>query len=234
MIIFINAMSARSGGGQTYLVNLLNGFLSEKHNKIFIIAPKSLNIPKDKNNIIKIQVSEIIVNNPFLRLFWEVLLLPFVLIRIRPDVVFYPGGVISGYVPKRCKTVVTFQNILPFDKRQCQKYGFGYMRLRNRILKSKMSSSMKKADLVIFISRYAQHVIEDIYMIGTSKSVVIYHGIDPYFKSRPPALSSNLPYISKDKYILYVSTIVVYKSQIEVVQAYAILKKRKKISQKLI
>ena len=134
MKIMINALSARQGGGQTYLNHLLENFSSESKNKIFIIAPESLKIPLNRSNIERIKLSNNLINNPFLRVLWERFMFPKLLKKLEIDVLFCPGGPVTGGVPKNCKIVITFQNMLPFAVPQRQKYPIGYMRFRNWIL----------------------------------------------------------------------------------------------------
>ena len=45
MKIVINALSARRGGGQTYLTNLLQNMNGFNGDKIFVLSPDSLQIP---------------------------------------------------------------------------------------------------------------------------------------------------------------------------------------------
>ena len=45
MKIVINALSARRGGGQTYLLNLLKNIDSYSGKNIYVLAPDSLQIP---------------------------------------------------------------------------------------------------------------------------------------------------------------------------------------------
>ncbi len=236
MKIFINALSARQGGGQTYLKNLLDRY-PENQNKLFIIAPDSLDIPP-RSNIEKIKIPQIIVTNPFIRSAWEFFILPTLLKFLKVNVLFCPGGSISGRVPKSCKIVTTFQNMMPFDHEQRKKYPLGYMRLRNWLLERKLLQSMMDSDLVIFISNFAKSVIRERSKNRIKKSVMIPHGINPLFKkvdNQTLGLPAGLPRDLYDEgYLLYVSILDVYKSQIEVVEAYALLKKRRPQTPKLI
>ena len=64
-------------------------------------------------------------------------------------------------------------------------------------------------------------------------SVTIPHGVDPKFRRES---NKNLicPDQFPDEYFLYVSTLDVYKAQVEVVKAYSLLKSRKSKIPKLI
>ncbi len=233
MKIFINALSARRGGGQTYIQHILDNYPESIENEVIIISPNSLCIPLNQKNIKRIKIPSLIVTSPLLRYIWEVIFLPRLLNSLKIDVLFCPGGSFSGQLPKNCKLVTTFQNMMPFDIEQRLKYPFGYMRVRNWMLERKLLNSMLKSDLVIFISDYAKSIIEKKTKNKIINSVTISHGVDPIFIRKS---GNNLPFPNNfpKEFLLYVSTIDVYKAQVEVVKSYSLLKARKANIPKLI
>lgn len=231
--ILINAFSARQGGGQTYLINLLQHRPAGSDIEIFLLAPPSLKLPDGIQGVSRLQ-TDFPVENPFLRALWEKFWLPVLLRRLKVDVFFCPGGTVGAQAPRSCKTVTMFRNMLPFDLKQRKKYPLGYDRLRNWLLNKSLLRSMLNADLVIFISEYAQSVIEKIAHGPLKKSVVIYHGINPSFRVQPGEKLPRPEWLPTTGYFLYVSTLDVYKAQIEVVQAYAILKNKRQTAEKLL
>lgn len=233
MRIFINALSARRGGGKNYVQYLLDNYPSSFGNEIVLVAPDELSIPIGRNNITRLNINQLIYKNPFFRRFWEFFLLPKLLIKMKVDVLFCPGGLFGGRVPRNCKLVTTFQNMMPFDLEQRAKYPLGYMRFRNWILEKQLLKTMINSDLVIFISDYAKSFIIKKSKNLIYKSVVIPHGVDPIF-IRNPNKKLILPSGFPKEYILYISTIEFYKAQIEVIESYAILKKRNKNIPKMI
>src|SRR5687768_17611764 len=104
MRVLINAFSARIGGGQTYLRYLLQFLPTDSAIEIFILAPESLELPKDRPNITRLRVHWP-VENPYLRAIWERLRLPRLLTEIKADILFCPGGVVATRPPKGCRTV---------------------------------------------------------------------------------------------------------------------------------
>lgn len=232
--IFINAISARRGGGQTYLINLLKYIPSEYNNiDIFLLVPDSLELPTDYPNLTRVHVN-FPVENPFSRAIWEKLFLPKMLRQMGIDILFCPGGVIGTTPPPGCKTVTMFRNMIPFDLKVRRMYPLGYMRVRNWILEKIMSQSMMRADLVIFISEFAKNVIESYTKNSIKKSVVIPHGINSHFRNTE---NNTLPvpdWLPKEGYLLYVSIFDVYKAQIEVVRSYALLKQGRNTLEKLV
>ena len=182
MKILINGLSARRGGGQTYLYHILEKLTNNNKIKIIILSPNSFKVPKNKRNIISINSHYILVNYPIIRILWEYFCLPKILEKIGANVIFCPGGTIWGNIPESCKVVTTFQNMIPFDLKQRYKYPLGYMRFRNWALKIMLLRSMEKSDLVIFISKYAKFVVENKFSATIRHSKVIYHGVNPIFR----------------------------------------------------
>lgn len=207
-------MSARLGGGQTYINNLIENIPHNEALKVVIYAPTSLAIPESPL-VTKICV-DIAVKNPLFRFIWERLYLPLALRNSKADVLFCPGGTLNTRVPKNCKTITMFRNMIPFDMRVRNSIPYGFQRVRNWLLYKVMLNSMRRADLTIFISKYAQSVIEGISKVN--KSVIIPHGINELFRIS----GSSTPNIAPDSnYILYVSRFDVYKHHYEVIQGYS-------------
>ena len=234
MKILINALSARRGGGQTYIQNLLENFPKNSVDEVVILAPQALKLSSKSFNVIRINASEAIVENPLFRALWELFFLPRLLKKNSSDVLFCPGGSVSGNIPKNCRVVTTFQNMLPFDLIQRKKYPLGYMRFRNWYLRKKLLKSMTKSDLVIFISKYAKSFIEVECGLRLKNTVIIPHGIDPIFKRDLQLELLRPSWLPDSEYLLYVSILDVYKAQLEVIESYNLLKKEGKIDKKLV
>ena len=106
----INAFSARQGGGQTYLINLLKFLPVESNAEVFVLAPQSLKLPELRSNVKRLHINWP-VENPFVRAIWERFQLSKLLREIRADILFCPGGVVGARAPKGCKTVTMFRNM---------------------------------------------------------------------------------------------------------------------------
>lgn len=232
MKIVINALSARRGGGQTYLLNLLQNLNDFNGDKIFVLASESLQIPSNPK-IERIRVKWQ-TENQLLRTVWERFFLPGLLKKKHADILFCPGGLINTPVSKDYKTVTMFRNMIPFDRVQRAKYPYGLMRIRNWILEHIMLKSMLKADLVIFISDFARQLINNRTVYKLKKAVTIPHGISDQFKISNNQIPNRPQWLPEEEYLLYVSIFDVYKNQLEVVKAYHLLKKRRKTTEKLV
>jgi glycosyltransferase involved in cell wall biosynthesis len=228
--VLVNALSAKLGGGQTYLINLFDCLPDDASLEIFVLAPNSLKISTNRKNIRRIQLNSI-GENPFIRAVWERIYLPKFVRKLKADVLFCPGGIIGATVPSGCKSVTMFRNMIPFDQVQRLKYPLGYMRMRNWLLARLMTRSMAKADYVICISEFARRVAEENVAGLSGKTVVIPHGINPIFRVQQHSRPEWLP---PADYILYVSILDVYKAQLEVVRAFALVKRKRRTSEKLI
>lgn len=223
MRIFINALSARLGGGQTYLLNLLMHIPQEKNWQIFVLVQSSFVLNKLPQNVVRLEQS---LENPLKRAVWEEVNLPALLRQHDIELFFSPGGLLPRSLPSNMLTAVTFQNMLPFDHEQRKKYPFGYRWIRDCLLERGLSSSMRRADLVIFISEFASKFIKHELGEMQGTSVVIPHGIDPSFRA---CLERPLPrptWLPEGDYFLYVSFIDHYKAQLEVVQGFDLYRRQ--------
>lgn len=218
---------------QTYLINLLRFLPEDAPADIFVLSLDSLPLPTDRENIQRIPV-DWPVENPFVRAVWERIHLPKLLRQIGADILFCPGGIIGASVPPGCKSVVMFRNMLPFDLVHRRRYPLGYMRMRHWILERVLQKSMLQADLVIFISEFARKVIESRAGGPMKNSVVIPHGINPCFRNGEAWNPRRPDWLRPEGYLLYVSKLDFYKAQVEVVQAYAVLKQSRPTREKLV
>lgn len=216
MKIVINALSARLGGGQTYLKNLLAHLPQAQDVEVLVYAPASLALPEDGR--IRRCTPAWPTRNPLLRTLWEKVALPRVLARERARILFCPGGVLATEAPAGCKTVTMFRNMIPFDPEAMKRVAPGLQRLRNTILRRVMLRSMEQADLTIFISDHARRVIES--LVRVRNSVTIPHGIGAAFRTHGRVLARPA-WLPAGDYLLYVSRFDVYKHQFEVASAFA-------------
>jgi len=216
MKIVVNAFSARLGGGQTYLRNLLAHLPDCEGLEVLVYAPTSLELPCHPR--LRRGHTRWPTENPLTRAVWERLILPVVLRRERADALFCPGGVVTTKAPKGCRVVTMFRNMIPFDQRVRDSIPWGRQRVRNWLLQRVMLSSMASADLTIFISEYARGIIERLRRI--KNPVTIPHGISHVFRTHGQEVARPA-FLPRREYLLYVSRFDVYKHHYEVVSAYA-------------
>ena len=218
MKIVINALSARIGGGRTYLTNLLENLPAAPGLEVHLFTHPEVKIAPDPR--IRIFHGSWFGTNPLLRTVWERLFLPAYLRRVHADILFCPGGLIGTTAPRGCRTATMFRNMLPFDPAARKRIGWGPQRLRNWLLRRLMLRSMSKADLTIFVSGHARRLIES--MVRIPNPVTIPHGMASIFRTFDREVAR--PWAAGDEdYLLYVSRFEPYKHHREVVQAFALL-----------
>lgn len=232
MRIVINAFSARRGGGQTYLVTLLQHMDALGNGQLFVLAQDSLKLPEDER-IIRLHV-DWPTENPLLRSIWEKCVFPAVLKKIKADILFCPGGLINTKVPAGCRTVTMFRNMIPFMPAVRRQYPLGPSRVRNWLLERAMLSSMLQANLVIFISDYARGVIESHAGRSLNRAVTIPHGISDHFRVDSHCEPPRPDWLPDEEYLLYVSIFEPYKHHLEVLRGFHRLKSLRLTKEKLV
>ena len=215
MNLFIDALSARNGGGITYIQNLLTYIPKDKRLKIYISYQGEL-ISYIKDSRVKRYVPHWPTFNPILRGFWQLIILPFILKSLKIDVLFVPGGVVFTNPPKNCKLVTMFRNMLPFDRDQIRKYPNNIFKIKIYLQKYLILRSLKMSDKIIFISNFARNFLIKTNKSFKNKSTVIYHGINEKFYKKKTTNS----FLKKHKFILYVSRLEFYKNQISLIYAF--------------
>lgn len=224
MRIFINALSARLGGGQTYLQNLLKHIPQVESWQVFVLVQPSFHLTDLPSNVERLEQASL--ENPLLRAVWEETRLVPLLKQLKIDLFFSPGGLLPRSLPSDMLKVVTFQNMLPFDHVQRKKYPYGYRRLRDWLLERGLSASMRRADLVIFISGFARKFIQQELGALKGQSVVVPHGIHPAFRVNFKTLLPRPAWLPQGDYFLYVSWIDHYKAQLELVRGFNLYRQK--------
>lgn len=229
--IFIDALSALQGGGQTYLINLFKfvplGLIEEC--RVIVLLPYGREHVFNANTDIEFVSSALASRSVIFRVIWSKLLLPSLLRKLNVDVLYCPGGFVSAF--GEWKTAVAFRNMLPFSPEDRERFPIGYVRARLAILRWVQARSFQRADLVIFISLFAKSIIDVVVGKRAGGYKVIPHGISERFRlpvSKPNGM--DLP----DRYVCYVSILNVYKAQLEVVKAWQLLRSRRPVEEKLL
>ena len=233
MNVMINALSARLGGGQTYLRNVLERTPERTDLCIYILCDDSLRLPSGRSNIHRVK-PRWPTKQPLSRTIWEYLWLPGLLRRLDIDVLFCPGGLLSRWLPVSCKTITMFRNMLPFVPNLHARYSWSWARLRLWILAKILLGSIQRADHAIFISEHGRQVIEGLTPTPLKGTSVIYHGLGERFKTSdregmdPPVVAAGTEYLA------YVSIFDYYKNQVEVVRAFDLVKRSRPTREKLL
>ncbi|MDE2216432.1 MAG: glycosyltransferase family 4 protein [Planctomycetota bacterium] len=232
MKIAINTTSAVTGGGVTYIKNLL-AHLSEAtspHQYLVLttISGKQMfNIPHPNFKFLSFKIP---LRSPLLRLCWEQIVLPVFLKREGVDMLFSPANICPLFT--KITNVIMIQNVEPFGNSVSIERGVSQI-LRLKLLKLLTILSIKKAKKVVFPSTKARNDVEKSGIL-LKHAEVIYHGINKEL-FRSCVENSVAHQIKKkyglDKFIFYASNIQRYKGFLELAKAFVSL--RDKIDNKV-
>jgi glycosyltransferase involved in cell wall biosynthesis len=219
MRILIDGTMARGGGGHTYLVNILPRLAALAPEHRFRVLVRSE------------RIAEAIA--PARNL--EVELLPRVGLagRLRfcareaarfarawgADLYFSAGETVPFAPP--CPTIASFRNPTVFASLD-QARGLRD-RVRLRLLRDLSRISARVCDRILFVSEDSARWIGDSIGLAAEKRVVVHHGIDRVAWSAAPK-SPMHPW----PYILSVSSIYRYKNFVKLIEAYALLARRRR------
>ena len=218
--VVINVLSALSGGGQTNILNLVQYFPKDCNVTLIVNTKNKKLFSNYKSANTKIIESKFASKNLLFRLIWEKFFLPLKLKKWSCHIYYSPGGTMLTKVPKKCIGITTLQNMLPFEDLERKRFPINsFLRYKLIILKYLFLYSYKKADKIIFISKYSRDVIKNLIPKIENKSTIIPLGISDNF------LNLNINYklpktlIDEDFY-LYVSQFDYYKSQKELIYTW--------------
>lgn len=228
LILGIDASNIRAGGGVTHLSQLLAAAEPEaagfKQVMVWSGAATLAQLPQ-RTWLRKVHLSMLDKGLPW-RAAWQQLLLPAALKVNHCAALFSPGG--TAPVRLSVPSIVMSQNMLPFEPKEYSRYGMlSGMRWRLKLLRKTQSHSMRRADGLIFLTRYAQREMLRILGHSTNRTAVIPHGVEERFFSQPRATSSMQDFSPARPFrLLYVSIVDMYKHQWQVVRAIGELRRK--------
>lgn len=225
MLVFVNALSANDGGGQTYIKQMLINTPSDIE-LIVLVNPKNAETLKRYGGAANVVFREVSVVSLFSRTLWEVFILPFILMIRKCDIYFAPGGLLLTFTSRKIKTATALRNMLLFSSAGSVREAGILHGLKNLLLRSGALLSYRVADKVVFISNHSRAVVASFYRKVESKSAVIRHGFDEGFGGRASQLVTGSSDTVGDDYFLYVSSFFPYKKQLHVLEEFDRYKKQ--------
>jgi glycosyltransferase involved in cell wall biosynthesis len=226
VIVGIDASNIRHGGGVTHLVEVLRAARPEAAGVTQVIVwggAMTLRRIEDRPWLVKSHLAVLDRNAFFRRALWQRFSLTTQARSARCDVLFVPGGSYAGSF----RPVVSMsRNLLPFEWGELARFGWSRLAARLCLLRVAQTATLRHADGVIFLTRYARDVVTRAIGSVSGKAVIIPHGIDHRFIV-PPKQQLPISRYSVDRplRLLYVSIVDMYKHQWHVAEAVSALRK---------
>ncbi len=223
MIVGVDASNLGSGGAIAHLTNLLACAdpAADGIDRVVVWGGRSILEVLPRRDWLETAHDPILDRSVASRLRWQRRFLPSLAAR-RCDVLFAPGSLAP---PVPLPLVVLSQNMLPFETRELLRYGASYPSIRLALLRLGQARTFRRADGMIFLSRYARDAILGRVRVR-GRITVIPHGIEDRFRvapRRPRPLADCSPV--DPLRVLYVSIVDVYKHQWNVAEAMALLRR---------
>ena len=225
MNVLINALSAKQGGGQTYLMNLVKNFPFDKDVTIFVLcAEYNKFLFESHNTNTFIITANNILRNSFLRTLFELLYLPLFLMKRGIDLYYQPAAGIPSIVFSKCRVMTTLQNMLILDSKERSRFPYlNFVRVKLSILNFVVIYTLRHSDKVIFISQNSQERVKQKIQDIEMRSRVIPHGLNFSFFVPQHDLDIAQYGLKENEFYLYVSIFDYYKAQKELVLEWDIL-----------
>lgn len=208
----IDASRCRSGGARSHIIGVLNSsnYLLDSFDEIHLFAPQEIcsKIKYRKN----IRLHRINTNYLILQILWQWLFLKISLKKMKINILFTcDAATFCNFSPQ----IVLSQDILPYEKSLNTKGTF-LEQLRGIAITIVQKKAFDSSIAVIYLSRYAQLLIENFYK-KKYKAIVIPHGFDNDFLSAGVRKSSNT--VLENFRLIYISNYLPYKNYENLINA---------------
>ncbi len=221
IIIGIDASRCKSGGAIAHIKGILNNFVISNHEikEVHIWSYKSLldSIP-DFNWLIK-HYDAALDKSLIHQILWQLLLLKGELKKNKCNILFSAdASTLCGFRPN----VVLSQDLLSYEPGVIEKFG-GLKRIRLIVIYYLQNFAFKRADGVIFLTKYTSDLIQKHTGI-LNRFIVIPHGVNSIFSN---ILLKPLEDFHSKELIdcLYISNVEAYKNHENVLRAVSHLRK---------
>jgi glycosyltransferase involved in cell wall biosynthesis len=223
MRVLIDALSARGGGGVTYIEHILPALveLQTEHTFLVLFSPQYQQalisgVPKG----IEVVTADL-PPEPLTKRWWYLQTGLVKLIKdLRVDLFFAPAE--SSYLRKPVPFVMLSRNLSIYTIPSIAN------NQRMRLIKYRLARqipvflSMQRADRVLFVSEMLRHQVVQQMWLKWEKTRIVYHGVSPIF-FQPSMQMIDIP--AERSYFLMVSSISPHKNYETLIHAYAKLPK---------
>mgnify|MGYP000126616864 CR=1 FL=1 len=220
MKIIIDLSYTPSGGSLTQVLNMITELNLINEIDLIIYSKKS-NIELIKGVVKDDQVvlSSLANISVITRVLWEQLLFPFYIKRENADILFCPGNIGPVYSP--IKSIIWIGTIGPFFDDFYKNFRW-LDKIKLYLNKFFMIACSRRANAVIFESKFTKDLFIHRYKIRENKSYVINIGFDNFFTNKENK-TDNYNFsedLINHKYLLCVSHLYPYKNIIRLLVAF--------------
>jgi glycosyltransferase involved in cell wall biosynthesis len=219
MILGIDASNIRSGGGLTHLMQLLTNSAKTRSGFTKVVVWSNASTLKALPNYDwLIKKSHFLLNKGAICSYlFQIFLFASYAKNNKCAIIFAPGSTfLSTFRP----FVTLSQNMLPFETQESSRFPGATDRLRFKLLLLLQSYTFKKANGLIFLTKYAQEYIAQKTGLLNENNVIIPHGVSAVFQKKPKLQNVIGRYTLANPFkFLYVSIVTVYKHQWNVAKA---------------
>lgn len=218
--VLIDGTMAKGGGGFTYLVNVLPRLARMAPDVEFRVLLRSERLARSIPESPRMQVDLLPEAGWRERLRFTYLEAPRIARGWDADLYFSAGE--SAPVRAPCPTIASFRNPNVFT---AVDQGWSRsQRLRLRVLREIARLSSWACDRIMFVSADSARWIGDAFGLPEGRRSVVHHGIDPTLW---PGAADEAPSFEGRDCILSVSSIYRYKNYVRLIEAYALLARRR-------
>ncbi len=216
MKIAINGLAAETGGGVTYLQNLVSSIIElSEHSIHFLIsatAREKFNLPTNNNSL---TVESVHISGIRSRLWYEQTSLPQYIICENIDLLYSPSEIPVLWCP--CTQIVANQNPNLYYNVNVEKRF--WQRVRERVLSVALEAAQLLSEATIFVSESSKRKATRELHISENNVYSVQHGVDSAFVNA----STNDAEVTNAgrEYILLVSSMYRYKNVNNLISAYA-------------
>jgi glycosyltransferase involved in cell wall biosynthesis len=221
MRVAIDATIAVTGGGVTYLLNLLPALAAvdnENQYQVWLSSRQVQIQPRLPSNF-RIRRVSFPTDSILWRVVWEQTLLPVWLSRQRIDVLFAPADITPLAAP--CPVLLAVRN--PWPHATFTPEGTWRAALRRTIQRQLTRLSCRKAARVIFVSQASSDDLGAKLGVPAEKRVLVYHGIGTAFRTMAAAEEAMVEAQGENRrpYVLCVSALYPHKDIETLIDGFA-------------
>ena len=219
MNLAIDAHNIKSGGGQKYIIKILENYTKKYNFDNIFIWGHSFLLNQIPNNLVikkKILKRTKFIPQKISDIFWHIFVFKKEVENYNCNYVFFPGGINLTFLKR--KTYTTILNMEPFFKNKNDSSIFNFKkRIRLLLLKYALLKSIDQSTGIIFLNKYLKVFFKKNYNIN-KKNTISLLGIN-ILKIKKIQKKISLYNLKKPFIIAYVSTIFSYKNHLKTIGA---------------